>query len=159
MIRLSALTHAINGPFVLNIMWMLTDFTVENGATRIVPGSHLCGGVPSGEPRDDEIQIEGTAGSLLAWEGRTWHGAGLNRSDGPRVGMITFFSGPMVRTLSNYTLGLRSEVKAELSDELLGLLGFAPWEGYGMTDDPNAGVARSGDESVGQLNGPREQQR
>lgn len=67
--------------------------------------------------------------------------------------MIPFFSGPMVRMLSNYTLGLRSEVKAELSDELLGLLGFAPW-GYCMTDDPNASVARSEDESVGQLHCP-----
>lgn len=57
-----------------------------------------------------------------------------------------------MRTLTNYTLGLRTEVKSELSSELLGLLGFTPWEGgYGMTDDPNMTVARAGDETPGEL--------
>ena len=144
--------HPITGPAVLNIMWMMSDFTIANGATRLVPGSHLSGGVPSGEVRDDEIQVEGNAGSLLAWEGRTWHASGLNTSNCPRIGLITYFGGPMIRTLTNYTLGLRSEVKSELSNELLGLLGFAVREGgYGMTDDPNATVARAGDETRGKL--------
>lgn len=67
-------THAISGPFVLNIMWMLTDFTVENGATRTVPGSHLSGGVPSGEPREVETQIE----ELLA---RYWLGRGVRGTE------------------------------------------------------------------------------
>lgn len=91
-------------------------------------------------------------GSLLAWEGRTWHAVGVNTSDGPWVGLITYFCAPLMRTLTNYTLGLRSEVKSDFCDELLSLLGFTPWEGgYGMTDDPNMTVTRAGDETPGEI--------
>jgi len=94
-------------------MWMMSDFTTTNGATRIVSGSHLSGGSPIGEVHDDEY---GLREKQVAWDGWTWNAAGVNSSDGPRIGLITFFCGPMTRTLTNYTLGLRSEVKAELSD-------------------------------------------
>ena len=143
----------ISPPMVLNFMWMITDFTVANGATRVVPGSHLSGVQPTGEPRPDEAQPEGTAGSALVWEGRTWHGSGVNTSDSYRLGLTTFFSGPVVRSLTNMTYGTRPEVLAELDDDMLQLLGFAPWNGYGATDEPNAAFARPAVETVGELPG------
>ena len=144
-------TEPITPTFILNIMWMMTDFTVENGATRVVPGSHLSGRVPTGEPRNDELQVEGPAGSILAWDGRTWHGSGLNTSDGPRVGVTTYFSGPMFRGLGNQTFGIHTDVRERLPEEMAVLLGFRPWNTYGMTDDPSANLAKAGDDTVGKL--------
>ncbi len=145
--------RAISPPMVLNFMWMITDFTVANGGTRVVPGSHLSGVQPTGEARADEQQPEGTAGSALIWEGRTWHGSGANTSDGHRLGLTTFFCAPVVRALTNMTYGTRPEVVEHLDDEMKRLLGFAPWNGYGATDEPNAEFARPAIETVGELGG------
>jgi hypothetical protein len=70
-----------------NAMWALDDFTAENGATRLVPGSHLW-------PRDREPQpgealsAEGPAGSVVLWLGGVLHGGGANRSDRLRRGVV-----------------------------------------------------------------------
>jgi len=143
--------RAISPPMVLNFMWMITDFTVANGGTRVVPGSHLSGVQPTGEQRGDEVQPEGTAGSALVWEGRTWHGSGANTSDGPRLGLTTFFCAPVVRALTNMTYATRPEVVEGLDDEMKRLLGFAPWNGYGATDEPNAEFVRPAIDTVGEL--------
>lgn len=147
----TASTAAISPPMVLNFMWMISDFTAANGATRVVPGSHLSGVQPTGEPRSDEVQPEGTAGSAIVWDGRTWHGSGVNTADGPRLGLTTFFCAPVVRALTNMTYATRPDVLAELDDEMKRLLGFAPWNGYGATDEPNADFVRPGIETVGEL--------
>lgn len=141
----------INGPLVLNIMWMMTDFTMANGATRVVPRSHLSGNVPTPGEIYSEVQVEGSAGSILAWDGRTWHAPGLNTSEEPRVGVITYFSGPMIRTLGNLVYGTQTSVRHQLPDELLALIGFKPFNSYGMTDDPGDNLIRHGDETAGIL--------
>ena len=143
--------HPITPPLIVNIMWMMSDFTLANGATRVVPRSHLSGATPTAGERYDEVVLEGSAGSVAVWDGRTWHGAGLNTTDHGRVGITTYFSGPMVRSLSNSTLGLRSDTKRELPEELLALVGFRPFSSYGMTDDPYAKIASPGDETLGEL--------
>ena len=141
----------IIGPLILNVMWMLTDFSPDNGATRLVPGSHLSGVSPDPAVPHPAHQVDAPAGSIVAWDGRTWHASGLNTSTGPRVGLTTYFCGPMIRQLTNGVHALRSEVRAELDDEYLALLGFRPWASYGMTDDPSCAVAAPGDETAGEL--------
>ncbi len=141
----------ITGPLIINVMWMITDFTVDNGATRFVPGSHLSGRRPDPTRGYDEVVAEGSAGSIVAWDGRTWHGAGLNVTDAPRAGLTTYFCGPMVRQLSNGVYGLRSDLRDELSDELLALLGFKPFSSYGMTDDPSDALVRPGDQTAAMM--------
>lgn len=70
-------------PAVINVMYMVSDYTEANGATRIVPGSHLFGRQPSGTVPHPvaTIAAEGAAGTAVVWEGRTWHAAGLNVTD------------------------------------------------------------------------------
>ncbi|MGI9607932.1 MAG: phytanoyl-CoA dioxygenase family protein [Acidimicrobiales bacterium] len=143
--------HPITGPLIVNVMWMLTDFTAENGATRLIRGSHLSGRRPDPTRRYDEVIGEGRAGSIVAWDGRTWHAAGVNTSDSPRVGVTTYFCGPMVRQLGNQVHGLRTDVRAEVDEDFLALLGFRPFSSYGMTDDPGDAIVRAGDETVGEL--------
>ena len=73
-------------------MWMLDDFTEENGATRVVPGSHLWDGQP--EQRKvypGEVQATGTAGTVVVFDSRLFHAGGANRSAAPRRGLTVFF--------------------------------------------------------------------
>jgi ectoine hydroxylase-related dioxygenase (phytanoyl-CoA dioxygenase family) len=75
---------------VMNSLWMLDDFTAENGATRIVPGSHRWPGHPRDQLADlkdthpQEIYIEAPAGSVAVFNGHTWHGSTNNRSQRSR---------------------------------------------------------------------------
>ncbi|MFO0997698.1 MAG: phytanoyl-CoA dioxygenase family protein [Alphaproteobacteria bacterium] len=140
-------------PLCVNAMTMVTDFTEENGATRIVPGSHLTGTQPdpSVPHRIPSVAGTGEAGTVLVWEGRTWHSAGANTSNGDRYGMTSLWSGPQMRTLQNFTLATRPEVLKDASPELLKLLGFKVWFGYGQTDMVGMDYARPAAEMIGAL--------
>jgi len=144
-------TTPINPPVVCNVMWTITDFTIENGATRLVPGSHLSGLEP--DPAADYPVAHATApaGSFVAWEGRTWHAASLNTSNGPRVGITTYWVAPFIRQLLNFTYGTRPEVAADLSDHERGLMGYRIWSTYGSTGDFDAEWATPGEENLGAL--------
>lgn len=78
----------------LTSIWMLTDFTVENGATLIVPGSHKANNNPTGHngvdkmaPHPDEIQMTGKAGSVMVMDSRMWHATPRNVSGQIRAGL------------------------------------------------------------------------
>ena len=96
--------HPINPPVVCNVMFAITDFTVENGATRLVPGSHRSGVHPAPNQDYDVSHAEVPAGSFVVWEGRTWHAASLNTGNSPRVGITTYWTAP-------YTLALPDAVE------------------------------------------------
>ena len=76
---------------VRNAMWMIDDFTEENGATIMVPGSHLSGREPDNDLDDDMnwVPALGPAGTVCFIEGRTWRSTGENLSDAPRIGVTT----------------------------------------------------------------------
>ncbi len=73
-----------------NVMWMLDDFTEENGATRIVPGSHMSGWRLDPEKDKDvpTIAAVAPAGAAMVFEGRLWHGTGANGSHASRAGLL-----------------------------------------------------------------------
>lgn len=137
----------------VNIMWMLDDFTEDNGATRIVPGSHLAGRQP--DPARDgavaTIGAVGPAGTAMVFDGRLWHGTGRNSSNRRRMGLLTTFCGPQFRPQENYTVGTRPEVLAAASPDLLELLGFRVWAGYGRTGSPLVDVIDPGSPPLGEL--------
>ncbi|MBN36545.1 MAG: hypothetical protein CMM46_17555 [Rhodospirillaceae bacterium] len=143
--------HPIPPPVVCNAMVAITDFTLENGATRLVPGSHLSGRNPAPDTDYDVTFAEAPAGSLVVWEGRTWHAASLNTGTTPRVGITTYWAAPFLRQLLNFTYGLRPEVTADLSDQERALMGFKPWSTYGTSDEFGADWARPGKDNVGEL--------
>ncbi len=155
-IRTGAPTRAkgpIWPPVKLNCMFMITDFTEENGGTRLVPGSHLSGRQPVWDAAQNvgSVAALGRAGTAVMWEGRTWHAAGLNRTDAPRIGLTATYVAPMFRQISNLTVGVRDEVLADASPELKALLGFKTWTIYGATDDPAADFIERRPGRIGKL--------
>lgn len=125
--------RSISPAVVCNAMWMIDDFTEENGATLVVPGSHLSGREPDNDSDRDAnwVSAVGPAGTVCIFEGRTWHSTGTNLSGEPRIGLTTNFCAPQFRQQDNFPFGTRPEVLKEASDRLLELLGFIPWQGYG----------------------------
>ena len=135
-------TLGIAPAVVVNTMWMLSDFTAENGATELVPGTHLSGAQPDPDPTQQAtypiIQAEAPAGSLMVFDGRIWHGTGANTGGPERLGVLATFCGPQCRQQENQTLGVDRQVLADASPKLLERLGFMVWQAYGRLESPAA---------------------
>jgi ectoine hydroxylase-related dioxygenase (phytanoyl-CoA dioxygenase family) len=111
-------------PLVCNTMWALTDFTEENGATRIVPGSHKAEHYPDPAGSYESIPAEMPKGSVLIWNGALWHGGGANRSDARRVGIAMNYCAGFIRQQENQQLGIPREVAQGFSKRLKRLVGY-----------------------------------
>jgi len=114
---------------VCNSMWALTDFTKENGATRIVPGSHKWEHTPEYRKHYDSIPAEMSKGSLLIWNGSLWHGGGANKSNKRRVGIAMNYCAGYIRQQENQQLGLPRETVEKFSARLLHLVGYGTYKG------------------------------
>ena len=136
----------------VNVMWMLNDFSAENGGTRFVPGSHLRGRPPRANDGEGEIlAAEGAAGTAMVFDGRLWHGTGANVSSGNRYGLLSTFCGPQFRPQENFTIGSRPEMLTDATPELLALLGFKIWSGYGRVESPVAEYVSQDERSLGEM--------
>ena len=107
-----------------NTIWAITDFTSENGATQVVPGSTQW-------PDDQEIkpeqitQAEMKAGSVLVYSGSVFHGGGANTSDQDRIGINITYALGWLRQEENQYLSCPPELAKDLSPTLQGLAGYA----------------------------------
>jgi ectoine hydroxylase-related dioxygenase (phytanoyl-CoA dioxygenase family) len=82
---------------VCNSIWMLDDFTPDNGATRAVPGSHRRGHHVKDVVDDpltshpDEVLLTGTAGTCVVFNSHVWHGGTENKTGSPRRALHGYF--------------------------------------------------------------------
>jgi ectoine hydroxylase-related dioxygenase (phytanoyl-CoA dioxygenase family) len=108
----------------LNTIWAMTDFTVENGATQVVPGSQLWPEARQALP--EEIgYAEMRRGSVLLYTGSVIHGGGENRSEGVRIGVnITYCLG-WLRQEENQYLSCPPQIARTLDPKLQALIGYA----------------------------------
>jgi ectoine hydroxylase-related dioxygenase (phytanoyl-CoA dioxygenase family) len=114
---------------VCNSMWALTDFTEENGATRIIPGSHTRDHSPVYGSEHASIPAEMRRGSVLVWHGSLWHGGGANRSRGIRVGIAMNYCAGWIRQQENQQLGISLETARRFSPRLRELVGYGVYRG------------------------------
>jgi len=104
------------------LLWAMSDFTDEMGATRVVPGSHK-GGKDSFADEDTAV-AEMPRGSALFYTGKVYHGAGANRSDRIRQAISIAYSVGWLRQEENQYLATPLEVARTLPDDLLKLMGY-----------------------------------
>lgn len=115
-------------PIVCNSMWALTDFTEANGATRLVPGSHLRGNPEYGGAYET-VAAEMAKGSVLIWEGSLWHGGGANRTDTRRSGIAMNYCAGFIRQQENQQLGIPPEIVRRFAPRLQELVGYGVYQG------------------------------
>ncbi len=113
--------HAEGGPagpgpyHVCNSIWLLDDFTVDNGATRVVPGSHRLtvsarDAMPdTAAPHPDEVTLVAPAGTVVVFNSHLWHGGTLNRTSRPRRAVHSYFT----RRANGQQLDQRTYIRPE----------------------------------------------
>lgn len=122
-------------PWLINVMWPLTDFTEENGATRLWPGSHndkLDRGIDPAQSVAAEMQ----PGDALIFLGALTHGAGANHSRAPRDGIIVSYCLGWLKQYENAFLTYPPAIARDFPPELQRLIGYqihrpnlGGWEG------------------------------
>lgn len=123
-------------PISVNSMWALTDFTEENGATRIVPGSHKFDHNPEYDKEYETTCAEMPAGSILMWNSTLWHGGGENKTNDRRDGIACYYCAGWVRQQENQQLGIPVERLESFPRRLQELCGFSVYKGvYGHIDN------------------------
>ena len=110
-------------------MWAITDFTEENGATRVIPGSHLRDHAPNPLEHYDTVAAEMPKGSVLVWVGSLWHGGGANLTDTPRVGIAMNYCAGYIRQQENQQLGIPTKLVSAFPRRLQELIGYSVYNG------------------------------
>jgi ectoine hydroxylase-related dioxygenase (phytanoyl-CoA dioxygenase family) len=126
-------------PIACPAIWALTDFTLENGATRVVPGSHRFDRIPRrGEQPDHVVQAVMPAGSVIIYDGSLWHGGGANTSGQRRVGIVVNYCAGFIRQEENQLLALPRQQVAAFPTRLQQLVGYSVYKGhFGHVDRQN----------------------
>jgi hypothetical protein len=118
-------THTGTLRLLLNMLVLVDDFTIENGATHILSGSHA-----SPERPPDAVfwghaeRIVGPAGSIVLFDSNVWHAAGANVSGRTRSALTLRFSRPFYKPQMDYARMLGAEYGSRLDDDLRQLLGY-----------------------------------
>ncbi|ABS64920.1 Phytanoyl-CoA dioxygenase [Parvibaculum lavamentivorans DS-1] len=85
-------------PLAINALFCLDDFTTENGATYVLPGSHKQSAYPSDATVDAlKVQIPAPAGSFIILDCMLYHSGGVNRTDRERRAVNHVYSIPMLK--------------------------------------------------------------
>lgn len=116
-------------PLVCNSMWAITDFTEDNGATRVVPGSHKWDKPPHVGAKYESIQAVMPAGSVMVYNGSLWHGGGANHADERRVGIAMNYCAGYIRQQENQQLGIPRQLAATFPRRLQEMIGYSIYAG------------------------------
>jgi ectoine hydroxylase-related dioxygenase (phytanoyl-CoA dioxygenase family) len=129
---------------MINTMWAVDDFTEENGATHVVPGSHKWPLDRIAQP-DEITQGVMKAGSVLIWLGSLQHGGGANRTKRPRTGIVHSYCLGWLRQAEPQYLAVPVQIARDCPERLQRLLGY-------FVHEPNLG-SLEGQDPIGLLTG------
>jgi ectoine hydroxylase-related dioxygenase (phytanoyl-CoA dioxygenase family) len=133
-------------PMGISAIWAIDDFTDDNGATEVIPGSHAWGDEKPDPSDERALQITMPAGSVVVFMGTLLHRGGANRSNGTRLGITPQYCQPWIRQIENMTLAVPPSVASALSPLVQSLLGYSihpPFIGYVDGRDPRRLLTRS----------------
>lgn len=105
-------------------VWAIDEFTAENGATAIVPGSHNWEATRIAAREEAQPAVM-PAGSVIFYPGTFWHGGGANVSDHARLAVTCQYCEPWLRTQENFFLGTPKEIVANVSEDIRRMLGYS----------------------------------
>jgi ectoine hydroxylase-related dioxygenase (phytanoyl-CoA dioxygenase family) len=120
-------------------MWAITDFTAENGATRLLPGSHRAETGPAyASEVEGLVPAAMKAGSVLVFDGSLWHQAADNvTEDECRLGLQVSYCAGWIRPFTNHFLSIPRETAARFPRRLVELLGYGTFNGaIGTISEP-----------------------
>ncbi len=117
-------------PLTVQNAWMLDDFTADNGATRVVPGSHLRRKKPTwgSQKEPGEVVLTGRAGSVAIWLSQTWHRSGPNVTDSLRRAILSYSCRSWIKPFTEFTRSVPEDVARSYSETVRYLLG---WSAFG----------------------------
>jgi ectoine hydroxylase-related dioxygenase (phytanoyl-CoA dioxygenase family) len=139
-------------PIICNTMWAITDFTEENGATRLCPGTHRADHSPDLLEHYDSIPAEMSKGSVLVWVGSLWHGGGANQTEKRRVGLAMNYCAGFLRQQENQQLGIPVETVKRFPRRLQELVGYSIYSGLiGHIDKQHPGRLLLGADDEAQM--------
>ncbi len=112
-------------PYMLNMLVMLDEFTLTNGATYLLKGSHRTPDRPTEErfSRTAERAV-GPKGSIVQWNSDLWHAAGVNTTDGPRRSLAITWTRPYLKQQFDYPRHLGYSYGETLSERVRQALGY-----------------------------------
>jgi len=110
--------------YLVNVMWPLTPFTADNGATMIWPNSHGVEALVE-EPKEAPIVAEAEPGDAIVFLGSTLHGAGANHSSAARRSIIVSYCLGWLKPYENQWLAYPPDIAKAFSPELAALAGYA----------------------------------
>jgi ectoine hydroxylase-related dioxygenase (phytanoyl-CoA dioxygenase family) len=126
----------------INVTWLMTDYSAEDGATVFVPGSHFLRRLPLGlEGEERIVPLEAPRGTLVLWGGNTWHGSLPRRKPGLRIGGGFALTRPWLAHQEPFQLDVTEEILARNPPRFGVLMGQTyptGWRGEG----PEAMVAK-----------------
>ena len=109
--------------FGISTIWALDDFTETNGATEVIPGSHLWSDDRS--PEVSEIhKVVMPAGSVVVFQGTLLHRGGANSSDTIRLGITPQYCAPGLRQIENMVLAVPPDIAGQYSERIQAMLGY-----------------------------------
>jgi ectoine hydroxylase-related dioxygenase (phytanoyl-CoA dioxygenase family) len=119
-------------PAGISTIWAIDDFTDDNGATEVIPGSHLWGDETPDPDSAEFVKVTMPAGSVVVFAGTLWHRGGSNDSDANRLGITPQYCEPWARQLENMILAVGPKAM-DYSDRIKSMLGYSitpPFMGY-----------------------------
>src|SRR5262249_21262051 len=115
--------YAVRPPLMMQVIWMMQDFTIENGATFVAPFSQQRASSPDQELfKAERVQITGRAGSAIVSHGLLWHDTAPNLTDEPRVAVLINYCNKVVRPMQDFS-GFSDEALERATPRLKRLLG------------------------------------
>ena len=112
-------------PLGVSVIWAIEDFTADNGATEVIPGSHRWGRERRGAREREAVRAVMPAGSALVFDAALWHRGGSNRSPGTRLAISPQYCQPYLRPQESQLLIVPPDAARACTPRMRAMLGYS----------------------------------